>query len=494
VKPPPAPRSRRCLLRLAALGLALLPFLSIEGLLRVKHPEWILTEEDPLLGFTDNHSLFEINPATGFYQIKKTRLRAFAQNGFPSDKGDHTFRIFCLGGSTVQGRPYAVETAFTTWLRLALEAAYPKKNFEVINAGGVSYASYRLVPILKECLRHQPDLILVCTGNNEFLEDRSYAFTKKAAPWLAPVLNSLNRSMLIQAALSLGSRWSSPTRPHAMLGPRVDAMLDYERGIERYHRNAAWNTSVVKHFEDNIMRMIRACHTQDIPLMLLSPCFNLKDTPPFKSQHQAGHTPEQMKKWHDLTEQASRCMSQDPDKASALLQSALQLDKGYAATWYALGKVFLQKGDFTRARQCFTQALEQDVCPLRITAGMRQILRKLADRWDVPFYDLQDMAFQESPLGIVGSEFLVDHVHPSIRGHQLLGSELAQRIQARCLPYPPEAITRQQLQTRFQKHLKSLPDTYFLHGLQRLKNLQAWTQGRADGAPIENHPEIKHGL
>ncbi|MDA7660605.1 hypothetical protein N8702_02740, partial [Verrucomicrobia bacterium] len=150
-----------------------------------------------------------------------------------------------MGGSTVQGRPYSVKTSFTSWLRLALQTQDPEKKFEVINCGGVSYASYRLVPVLQECLnQYDPDLILICTGNNEFLEDRSYRFTKKFAPSLDPVLRFARSSRLIQSVISLANHNRSSDTPHSTLDGQVNAMLDYERGIERYHRNEAWQTSV----------------------------------------------------------------------------------------------------------------------------------------------------------------------------------------------------------------------------------------------------------
>ena len=91
-----------------------------------------------------------------------------------ANKSRDEFRIFCLGGSTVQGRPYANETSFTTWLELSLQAADPRRQWQVVNCGGVSYASYRLLPIMKETLQYEPDLYIIYTGQNEFLEERTY--------------------------------------------------------------------------------------------------------------------------------------------------------------------------------------------------------------------------------------------------------------------------------------------------------------------------------
>ena len=49
-------------------------------------------------------------------------------------------RIICLGGSTTYGRPYNDKTSFCGWLREFLPAVDPSRQWEVINAGGISYA------------------------------------------------------------------------------------------------------------------------------------------------------------------------------------------------------------------------------------------------------------------------------------------------------------------------------------------------------------------
>jgi hypothetical protein len=121
-------------------------------------------------------------------------------------------------------------------------------------------------------------------------------------------------------------------------------------------------------------------------------------------------------------------------------------------------------------------------------------LKQAAENWSVPFYDLQELAAEDSTLGIVGNEFLIDHVHPTIRGHQRIGIELASRIQSHWLESNPELNLEKEVETVFSEQLSSIPGVYYLIGMERLKGLKAWTQGRAEGAPIENHPEIPDGI
>ena len=65
-------------------------------------------------------------------------------------------------------------TSFCGWLREFLPLTDEDTEWEVINAGGVSYASYRVASLMEELTTYEPDLFIVYTGHNEFLEERTY--------------------------------------------------------------------------------------------------------------------------------------------------------------------------------------------------------------------------------------------------------------------------------------------------------------------------------
>ena len=171
-------RRRRLVFHALAVVVVLSPLVLGELLLRLCVPRRPARPDDPYVTFRRQEPLFILDGTATRYETATDRLTAFRPQSFAAEKSARTVRVFCLGGSTVQGRPYSVETSFTTWLRLNLEAAQPATDWEVINVGGISYASYRLVPILRELLTHQPDLFIVYTGHNEFLEDRTYRDVK----------------------------------------------------------------------------------------------------------------------------------------------------------------------------------------------------------------------------------------------------------------------------------------------------------------------------
>ncbi|HEU5116425.1 MAG TPA: SGNH/GDSL hydrolase family protein, partial [Isosphaeraceae bacterium] len=231
--------------RLAALGVGLLPLLLCELTLHAFDVGRSIPPEDPFVGFSATYPLFELDPTRTRYQTAANRLVYFQRDTFAAHKSPREYRVFVFGGSTVQGRPFAIETAFSTWLELSLQAADPSRVWQVVNCGGVSYASYRLAPIVDEILHYKPDLVILCTGHNEYLEDRSYD-TLKSVPggvrWPLEVLSNTRTARLLEGLVRSVSEPEEQKRP--LLAAEVDAMLDYRGGLARYHRDDAWHSGV----------------------------------------------------------------------------------------------------------------------------------------------------------------------------------------------------------------------------------------------------------
>jgi len=141
--------------RLSAILLGVLPFVAVETGLRMFDLGRPTNQTDPLAGFGSQHPLFE--RAGDVYRTVRSRGLFFGAQEFAAKKPAGTFRIFCFGGSTVHGHPYQNATAFPNWLAMELNGRDPARCYEAINCGGVSYASYRLAPIVREvCETWQP--------------------------------------------------------------------------------------------------------------------------------------------------------------------------------------------------------------------------------------------------------------------------------------------------------------------------------------------------
>ena len=464
--------------------LGLMPFLVAEGLFTLLDWGQPSYGDDPFVGFRAVRPLFVVSEDGTRYEIAKSRQAYFRPESFARQKPSDEFRIFCLGGSTVQGRPFAVETSFTTWLELGLEAGEPERQWEVVNCGGISYASYRLVPILEEVLEYEPDLIVIYTGHNEFLEDRTYAQIKQMPEVVARPYEMLVKTrtytLLREGYVRLRGRSDEAPEERPVLATDVDAMLDYRDGLESYHWDEKWRADVIEHFRYNLRRMVQIARQAGVPLVLMNPVSNLRDCPPFKSEHRAGLTPEELKAWERLVDKGRECQKSNAYEAMLTSQEALKIDDQHAGLHYLLAQCYdaLEMAD--EARRSYLQAKELDVCPLRILEPMNRAVVEAAHQTGTPLVDVRRLYEARSELGMPGGYWLVDPVHPSIPGHPSIANALAEEI-ARQGFFQPRPDWPQTRDVRFREHLASLDDFYFAKGEERLARVRRWTQGKATG-------------
>ena len=128
--------------RLIVYLFPLLFLIALEGTFRLfglGRPE----AADPFIGMLRGHRVFQLDPRTGQYFIDRDRARSFNAQTFPALKAEGTFRIFCFGGSAAFGYPFGDPVSFSRWLRDACHTLWPERRFEVINAAGMSYGTYR---------------------------------------------------------------------------------------------------------------------------------------------------------------------------------------------------------------------------------------------------------------------------------------------------------------------------------------------------------------
>jgi lysophospholipase L1-like esterase len=483
-KPRRRPRwFRGLLLRLAAVAIGLAPFVVVEAALVALDWGRPTYRDDPFVGFRAVHPLFVLNEEGTRYEVAPSRQGYFCPDSFARHKAPGEFRIFCLGGSTVQGRPFAIETSFTTWLELSLQAAEPDRKWEVVNCGGVSYASYRLVPILEEVLRYEPDLIVLCTGHNEFLEDRTYAHLKHMPEIVARpcefVLRTRTYTLLREGYVRLRGRADATAQPdRPVLESEVDVMLDYRGGLDQYHRDDQWRTDVIAHFRYNLRRMVEMARDAGVPLILMNPVANLRDCPPFKSEHRAGLSPADLKRWNDAVARGVEHEKSNMNEAVADFREALAIDAQHAGLHYLLAQAYDALGMTEEARQSYTKAKELDVCPLRILEPMHEAILDVARETGTPLVDVRELYNRLADDGIPGGYWLVDHVHPSIPGHQQIANALADEM-VRLGYVHPAADWRSNRDRRYREHLASLGDLYFAKGQRTLERVRRWTQGKA---------------
>ncbi len=469
-------RRRLWCFRAAAVLLAVLPWLVFETACWFVGWPSVSELEDPYIGFDSKLPLFTLDAESQQYVTAENRLVYFRPQSFSALKEDNEVRIFVLGGSTVQGRPYEVETAFSTWLKLALETADPSRQWTIVNCGGVSYASYRLVNLVDEVLTYEPDLIILCTGNNEFLERRTYESYLQQPIWQRNLSGWTRQFASVRAVQRLLS--GNRQRVTERLPAEVDAQLDYKDALETYHRDDRWSQVVYDHFRSSLNQIALKAKTAQVPIWLVLPPTNFRDCPPFKSE--LVDSDSAVKAELSLALEAGwfdRPLSQ----RKAMLQAWIDQEPRYALTHFWLGKCFDEENDFTRAVQAYATAVNEDLCPLRATDTTLTILRDEAGRQQWLLIDAPQLLAQHCEGGILDQTVLEDHVHPTIEGHQEIGKTLLDQALEHW-SISMDAQGRAEVETVFQNHFNSLPSAYFQRGRDRLYALNRWARGRAIGA------------
>lgn len=481
----PKRRNRR---RFLALCLGLAPFLIAEAAFRAVgwQPRF---PKDPFVGFDDLEPLF-VPSETGDTRITNpTKLEFFGEQAFPVEKTDAEFRVFCLGGSTVQGRPYSVQTSFTTWLELSLAAADPASKPRVINCGGISYASYRLVPILEEVLAYQPDLIIICTGQNEFLEARTYGDLKDVSALRIRARRTLGGLRTFQCVEQL---FVKQTEPKQSLSSEVDALLDYNGGLADYHRDDNWSSFVQEHYAFNVEWMVERCRQEKVPVLFLLPVSNLVDCPPFKFEHSPDLTAKQRDEYQQHWDR-SLDESLSPADRVREMEAAVAIDPRHAAAQFRLGKLYDGMGRQQEAVKCFRQARDEDICPLRMLGPMYDLAQETLERRGVPFLDLRQVIQDAGDGRLPDDAWMVDHVHPTVRGHQIIGNKIHEELEQLGWIKPVPATHAASRDAAYLEHMSTLDEAYFARGKAKLEGLKLWSQGRAKkirtksgSVPVEN--------
>ncbi len=422
-------------------------FAAVELLLATLGVEPALYQDDPYVGFSSVVRHFVERTAGDGSAVMETannKLRLFNRQSFPRAKGDGVYRIFCLGGSTTYGRPYGDVTSFCGWLRELLAAADPSRRYEVVNAGGISYASYRVAMLMEELLRYQPDLFIVYTGHNEFLERRTYGRIL-AYPAAVRGLGALAaRTRIFTAAKQALDRRRGRPAGEPVAGAVLDAdvrtLLDASVGPDAYKRDDVLTANVLRHYRYSLARMADMARSAGATLLLVTPASNLRHCSPFKSEQVAGRSAAQSRRWDALFAAAEEAAGDGRWRdALAALQDASAIDDRHAGTHYLRGRALDALERHDQAKAAFERARDEDVCPLRALGPMPGIVAEVARQRDLPLVDFVALAEDRSRQGIPGDGLFLDHVHPTIEGGRLLALQILDTLRREGLVRPSPA-------------------------------------------------------
>ncbi len=312
---------------------------------------------DEGFNITPKYRIFEVSDNN--YQTKGEKIGIFQNQTFPVKKDKNETRIFILGGSSV----YNLENFL--YLSDKLNKSFPKQSIRIINIGGNSYGSTRLLLHLNEIIEYQPDVILLYSGHNEFEEkyinDRFFKdniFTKMN-DWLFSVSRLYQLMSKIINSLQHAKMVSFPPKINVTWGITFD------------------KEAVYQNYERNIAEMIDIARKNNKKIIVSTVAYN-RMVPPFKPK-----------------------------------------DDSYEAC-------FLNTSEYEN--ECLSDALDSDLQPHRATKTSNQIVKKVAERYDVSLIDFDNIIINASQNNVVGHDLFADHSHLNPSGNRILQEEFYKAI------------------------------------------------------------------
>ncbi|MBN1361378.1 MAG: tetratricopeptide repeat protein [Sedimentisphaerales bacterium] len=347
---------------------------------------------------------------------------------FPKDKDEGTYRVFVLGASAAAGIPDPAY-GFGRILKVMLRQAYPGTNFEIINTAITATNSHVVVEMARDCARYDPDLFIVYLGNNEVVGPYgpSSVFTERAA--------SLP---LIQV-----SKWCKATRfgqlltaAAGKLAQRKDLPIQWEGMAMFLDRQVRADDPalrrVYRQFRANLEGIQSAALKSGAKVAFCTVGCNLRDCPPFASQHRADLKTEELQRWQRSYEQGMACeQAEQWAEAAAHFEAARQIDGSFAELHFRLAKCHWALGEFKEAKSGFIKARDLDTLRFRPDAQINEMLRQVAsgrEQHGVYLVDAAGAFASNSPQGCPGAEHFLEHVHLTFAGNYLLAKTIFEKL------------------------------------------------------------------
>lgn len=391
-----APRRRRWPGRVAALGFAVLLLGGTEFALRRAgfggFPP--LVRE---IGEVGGRRLFEVEAVAmqSYFATHRAGRGSGRQSSFYEPKSPDTIRIVLAGESALLGYPQPPPLSAASFLAWSLERCWPGRTVELINLSTTAVASFPVADMTRQLLDHQPDLVIVYAGNNEFYGAFGVAsshFAARSPAWMA-----WQRRLLGTATAQALARVMQPrTAPDHTL---MERMI----GEATIPPDSPLRARAADHLAHHVGAIAAACRARNIPVIVCTLAANERDLAPFGASAEPGRN------------------------ARAAFDEA---------------RTRLAAGDRAGAAERFGLAIDLDTMPWRPTSLQQAALRRTATAHGALLCDVAAQFRAASDDGLIGWETMDDHVHFSLRGQHLLALSLLRTMAA--LPgrlnVPPDAV------------------------------------------------------
>lgn len=438
----PATPRRRLLFWLATLLVPLVVFAAAELGARLAFPA--AAADDAYLNLVDVPSFFAVKEIRGrrFHQVTHPEAYRGRRILFPVEKDPGTFRVFVLGESASAGWPHPPTEIFSVYLERALARAFPGRRFEVINVSAHAYAAYRVRLVFENVIRFDPDALVLWTGNNEFLERRSYL---RASPLAMRAIALANHSALFRF---LRAQMTAAFFPQNSLSAqrREDVMADIQTRLRQeavaLREDPGQLEGVKRHYAASVEAMVDEAGRAGVPVLLATVPVNLRDWHPNVSIQRLSGA--QLARWQaEFAAGRAALLRGEAEEAVRRLERAAGLAPDHAASHFFLARALEARGDWERAFQSYERACDFDGNPFRALSDFNRALREIAGRHgNATLVDLAGAFRAASSPRAPGFDLFLDYVHPTQAGNLVVARSVFDALVGSGLLGPPAGEAR----------------------------------------------------
>lgn len=362
---------------------------------------------------------------SSYFFADRSRPGSLDRAALRMPKPPGTFRVVIVGESAAKGFPYPRNLASSAFLEEMLSDLMTGRRVEVINLGTTAVASYPVLGMLKEALEHEVDLAVIYCGNNEFFG--AYGVASLHSAGRTPALIRATR-----AARGLGitqfieAKWSKPL-------PAEDrTLMETMMGRSRIGASDPMREAAARNLGVFVGEMIERCRSAGVPVIVCTPPGNERGLAPLGEEILDGISPADRVRLAELEAAARAGLGAEGETRSAGLEAArlaagemLTIAPQHALAHFLLATALDAEGREAEAAPAFRRALDLDTMPWRAPSESVEAIRGAARRHGAVLCDLVEIFRSESPGGIIGWELMDDHVHPNLRGQDLIARSIA---------------------------------------------------------------------
>lgn len=367
---------------------------------------------------------------SSYFFADRSRPGSLDRRALRMPKSPGTFRVVVVGESAAKGFPYPRNLALSAFLEEMLSDLMPGRRVEVINLGTTAVASFPVLGMLKEALEHEVDLAVIYCGNNEFYGAYGVAS-----------LHSAGRSAALiratRAARGLGITQFIEAKRFKPPPVEDRTLMETMMGRSRIGADDPIRGAATRNLGVFVGEMIDRCRSAGVPVIVCTPPGNERGLAPLGEEDLEGLSGEARDRLAELERAVRAGLGAEGETRSAGLEAArlaagemLTIAPKHALAHFLLASALDAEGREAEAAPAYRRAMDLDTMPWRAPRESVEAIRAAARARGAVLCDLVEIFRRESPGGIIGWELMDDHVHPNLRGQDLIARSIAALVPA----------------------------------------------------------------